>query len=147
MTTYFEVRTDSGTFDLQASVQIAGKDVIVTITGGVAHVGAVAIGQARPSLRDPTSLSASSSVYCVVGHKEDMLAKRAADRLAARLGSTVVVVAGIHWDALTADDIQRIDQNATVLTDLLIERVLSQALDQTPPDGPLGAATSRRPPA
>ncbi len=123
MTASFEIRTAFGELDLHATVQMAGRDVVVTIGGGECHVGAVAIAQPRPSLSTPGSVSASSSVICVVGHKEDMLAKAAADRLAARLRATVVVVAGIHWDGLTPNDIATIDRHARALTDLVVQHV------------------------
>lgn len=125
MTSRFDVHTEFGEFDLHASVQLAGNDVVVTVGGGKSHVGAIAIAQPRPSLRDSATVSSSSSVFCVVGHKEDMLAKRTADRLAVRLNTTVVVVAGIHWDGLTPNDLEKIDRNATALTDLLAERIRS----------------------
>ena len=68
----------------------------VGTTGNPHSIGAVAAAQPRPSLADPMRTSATASVFAYVGHKEDDLAKHAAETLAAALGTRVVVSAGIH---------------------------------------------------
>lgn len=91
----------------------AGEDLVVTIAGGESpHVGSVAMAVPRPSLRDPAVTSATGSVITLVGHKDDELAKPIAEFLAARLGRTVVVVAGVHVDRATLDDIERLRDTA-----------------------------------
>lgn len=94
----------------------AGEDLVVTIAGGESpHVGSVAVAVPRPSLRDPAVTSATASVITLVGHKDDELAKPIAEFLAARLGRTVVVVAGVHVDRATPDDIERLRDTAREL--------------------------------
>ncbi len=94
-----------GAFEIFAHVDQVGDDLVVLLTGGKAHVGAVAIAQPRPSLRDPDQPSSTGSVITLLGHKEDAVAKSMAEALSGRLVRNVVVVAGIHWDALTGEDI------------------------------------------
>jgi len=61
----FVVKTDKGNFDLEASVRFVGKDLLVAIWGGERpHIGAVAIAQPRPSLKDPAQISSTGSVFC-----------------------------------------------------------------------------------
>lgn len=80
--------------------------VTLTLTGGDrAHVGAVAVAQPRPSLRDPERTSASTSVITVVGHQDDEVARPLAHFLAANTGQPAAASVGIHWDDCTADDI------------------------------------------
>jgi hypothetical protein len=55
-------------------------------------------------------MSASTSVLTLLGHKEDMLAHRAATRLASSLGGNVVVCCGIHVDAITKVELKFIDE-------------------------------------
>ena len=123
--TEFTIETDTGEYDLSASVRLIGEDVLVAIWGGeVPHIGAVAVAQPRPSLKDPRVTSASASVICLVGHKEDELVKAAAEILAAALETQVVVTAGIHWDNLAPDAIQRIVQNSEILIDMILQKCI-----------------------
>ncbi len=87
-----------------------GDDLCIIITGGDRpHLGAVALAQARPSLEDSSRVSASTSVLTVAGHKEDLLARNAAQCVAAGLNRTVVVCCGIHVDAITPDELQFVE--------------------------------------
>ena len=122
----FTVRTHEGEYDITAGVRLIGQDVLVAICGGEKpHIGAVAMAQPRPSLKDPDVTSATASVFTYVGHKEDDLAKAAAEILAAALKTHVVVTAGIHWDNLTKEGIQQIIHNSEILIDLILEKVRS----------------------
>jgi hypothetical protein len=118
------VQTDTGEYDLEASVRLIGQDVLVAIWGGERpHIGAVAAAQPRPSLKDPGVTSATASVFCYVGHKEDDLAKAASEILAAALNTQVVVTAGIHWDDLSPEGIQKVIQNSERLVERIIEKI------------------------
>jgi hypothetical protein len=123
----FTVRTHEGEYDITAGVRLIGQDVLVAIYGGEKpHIGAVAMAQPRPSLKDPDVTSATASVFTYVGHKEDALAKAAAEILAAALKTHVVVTAGIHWDNLTKEGIQQIIHNSEILIDLILEKFTSK---------------------
>jgi len=103
-----------------------GTDLVLTIWGGtVPHVGAVALAQARPSLADPGVASATSSVLTLLGHKDDVVAREAADRFAAALGSTVVATAGLHVDAATPEEIQTLIATARCCLDQLLGEVMT----------------------
>ena len=122
----FHVHTNEGAYDISASVKLIGPDVLVAIWGGEKpHIGAVAMAQPRPSLKDPGVTSSTASVFSYVGHKEDEIAKSAAEILAASLKTRVVVTAGIHWDNLSSAGIQRVIQNSQILLDLIMEKLLS----------------------
>lgn len=101
-------RTEEGRYDLEASAVWLGKDLMVAIRGGRPHIGAVALAQPRPSLREAERTSATASVLCVVGHKEDAVVKKASEFLSAALGTRVVVAAGMHWDDLDEDGIRTV---------------------------------------
>ena len=120
----FHVATTQGEYDVEAHVQSVGEDLLVAISGGEKpHIGAVAAAQPRPSLKDPSVTSATASVICYVGHKEDDLAKHAAEKLAATFSTRVVVTAGIHWDNLSEEGIQKVIRNSRNLLDLVIDRI------------------------
>jgi hypothetical protein len=94
-----------------------GHDLVVIVCGGDrAHIGASALAQPRASLNDAEKISASTSVMCVVGHKEELLAHRIAQTLASRLNCVVSVSCGIHVDNADKQQIQIIQ---TMVAELL----------------------------
>ena len=122
----FTIQTNEGEYDLSAQVRLIGADILVAIWGGEKpHIGAVAAAQSSPSLKDPKVMSATASVLCYSGHKEDELAKSAAKKLAAALDTKVVVTAGIHWDNISAGGIQKVIRNSEVLVTTVQERIQS----------------------
>jgi predicted nucleotide-binding protein len=122
----FTLKTDEGAYDLEANVRLIGNDLLVAIWGGEKpHIGAVSMAQARPSLKDPNVTSATASVFCFVGHKEDELAKAASEILAAAMNTQVVVTAGIHWDNMSKEGIQKVIRNSEILVDLILEKIAS----------------------
>lgn len=91
---------------------LCGKDICLNIGGGsLAHIGAVAVGEPRPSLRNNGELSASCSVLCMLGHKDDLLAREAALQLASAAGTRAVVTVGLHVDEAAPADIGLLSEN------------------------------------
>ena len=124
--TEFTLKTDTGAYDLTASVRWIGPDLLVAIWGGEKpHIGAVAVAQPRPSLKDPEVTSATASVICNVGHKEDDLVKAASEILASVLKTQVVVAAGIHWDNLDDEGIQTIIKNSRILVEMILDKCVA----------------------
>lgn len=78
-----------------------GRDLVLRIGGGDAHVGAVAV----VSPAGGTGGEGCEELSVVPGHKEGPLALAAARRLAAAGRRTCVCVAGIHLDAITPEEI------------------------------------------
>ncbi len=116
------VRTTAKTYPIEAEAVRIGPDVFVYIWGGERpHIGSVAAAQPRPSLADPSMKSATASVLTYVGHKEDEIAKEAAETLAARLDTNVVVTAGIHWDDLPADGVRTIVERCREIITKLVD--------------------------
>ena len=123
----FTIHTNEGEYDLSAHVRLIGADLLVAIWGGEKpHIGAVAAAHSSPSLKDPKVMSTTASVLCYSGHKEDELAKSAAKKLAAALDTKVVVTAGIHWDNLSVEGIQKVNRNSEVLVTTIQKRIQSE---------------------
>jgi len=98
--------------NVSCSVKWLGDDMVLHVYGGqVPHVGAVAVASPRPSLKDPSVVSASASVITLLGHKEDELARSLALELSAFFSCKVVVVAGIHMESARGVDIEQINAN------------------------------------
>lgn len=119
----FTVSEKKDNFEVFAEVHELGGDCLVILWGGTKpHIGAVGIAQVRPSLRDPEKVAATSSVFTFVGHKEDVLVKAMAEELTRRLARNTVVVAGIHWDALSEENIKNITA--------ICQRLMEQAVEK-----------------
>lgn len=117
----FTVSTNQGLYNLSANVQKIGSDLLISIWGGEKpHIGAVAISEPRASLRDASVTSASTSVFCFLGHKEDELAKWMANNLASLLNRKIVVTVGVHWDNISEEGIKRVVKNNKALLDLIL---------------------------
>ena len=107
----FDLSSEGGRYQIHATTMFMGDDLLVAIWGGTRpHIGAVAVALPRPSIADPQTISATSSVFTLLGHKEDTVVKMVSEHLSARLEKNVVVIAGIHWDNLAAEAIEEIVQ-------------------------------------
>jgi hypothetical protein len=120
----FMVSISKGKFKLHAYTQRMGQDLLVSIWGGTRpHIGAVGMAIPRPSLRDPKKWSATSPNFTFIGHKEDALVKGISERLATELKRNVVVVAGIHWDGITAKEIEIIEDLTQKISDEILKKL------------------------
>lgn len=111
-----------GRLAVRAQASPVGRDLVVTLSGGQAHAGAVAL--ASPAAGD----AAGGGVLVLPPHKEGPLAGEGARLLAEAAGCACVVVAGIHQDGATPQEIVAIVANAR----LALAR-LAQALAAVPP--------------
>jgi hypothetical protein len=91
-----EYTTSVAGFPLRLRCARMGEDVCLVLSGGEEHIGAAAVAQPRPSLADPARTSATASVIALTGHKEDMLARELALKVAGTLNVVACVVCGIH---------------------------------------------------
>ena len=110
-------------FEVNAAIHVLGRDILVVLAGGALHIGAVGIGQPRASLKYEGKLSSTGSVFTILGHKEDVIAKSMSEELAKNLNRTAVVVAGIHWDGLTTDELDRIVNICSRITEKIIVKI------------------------
>ena len=98
-----------GELEVFAQVEVVGDDLVVILWGGAKpHIGAIGVAQPRSGLKDPETISATSSVFTFLGHKEDAVAKAMSEELARELNRKVVVVAGMHWEDLEDKRIEEV---------------------------------------
>lgn len=79
-----------------------GQDTAFIVTGGVAHIGAVATAYWTEGK------TIQVDVISMPGHREAELVEELARMAAIKLGRTVVVVAGIHLEKPTKQEIEDI---------------------------------------
>ena len=119
----------TGDYSLEAAIRVLGGDLLIAVWGGTRpHIGAVGIAHPRPSLKDTKQISATASVYTVVGHKEDTIVQQMAKQISSALNRMVVVTAGIHWDNLTPEAIEKIVANTEALTRMIIDKAKEKGL-------------------
>jgi hypothetical protein len=111
-------------YEVVAIVYELSDDCLVILYGGTRpHIGAIGMAQARPSLKDPKENAATSSVFTYTGHKEDMVAKALSEELTRRLGRNTVVVAGIHWDDLSVEGIEKVRSICRLITEKIVKEL------------------------
>ena len=101
-----------------------GKDLQLIISGGQAHIGAVALAVCY----DRNRAAVNVSQIAVYGHREDALCREVAATLSKGLKTTVAVSAGIHFDGLLEEDIAEIMQISKELTEELLNYFDSNGL-------------------
>ena len=105
----WRVSEKKGGLEVSAQANVVGDDLLVVLWAGARpHIGAIGIAQTRPSLKDPKIISATSSVFTFLGHKEDVVAKEMSEESARKLNRKVVVVAGMHWEKLHDERIDEV---------------------------------------
>ena len=93
----------------QVSLQASylGNDLVVQIFNTGAHIGAVAIGE-----YDFEHERASVSVITRLGHKDDVIAQKAAYLISKSTKRPVCVIAGVHLDNIKNTEIDQLQENA-----------------------------------
>ncbi|MEN8008437.1 MAG: hypothetical protein ABFS42_15620 [Candidatus Krumholzibacteriota bacterium] len=97
------LRVGSNRTGVKLELQSQGRDFLLLVTGGEAHVGAVAVwdvgNETGPIINEMS------------GHREGPLAGECAEILGRACGRTVVAVVGIHQDNATPEEITAIVAN------------------------------------
>lgn len=94
----------SGRTGVKLELRSQGRDLLLVITGGQAHVGAVAVWDAG----NPAD---GATVCELPDHREGQLAGECAAAVGRASGRTTAVVAGIHQDNATPEEIAAIVAN------------------------------------
>jgi hypothetical protein len=110
-----ELSRGEGRARVNVTVNSMGSDLVVRIYNQNAHIGAVAIGE-----YDCEHARASVSVITRLGHKDDALAGEAAYLLSRSIRGPVCVIAGVHLDDITREEIDKILANArTAISEII----------------------------
>ncbi len=90
-------------------VYLQGEDLIIRCFGGdKPHIGAIAIAIPRISMANSLRTSATTSVYALTGHKDDVIATSMARKIAAAVNKLVVAIVGIHIEGITEVKINKL---------------------------------------
>ena len=97
---------------LHVRVERIGKDVLVTVSGGEAHIGSCVVAVPRPSLAAHGKPGCTSSVINLTGHKDEVICRRIAEELCRASGRTVVCTGGFHADGISGSGIREVTEAA-----------------------------------
>jgi hypothetical protein len=111
----YELTRGEGRTQVKLMASNMGNDLIVTIRNENAHLGAVAVGE-----YDHEHERASVSVITRLGHKDDAVAQRAAYAISKLTRKPVCVIAGIHLDNITGEEIDKILENSSTAVEELL---------------------------
>jgi gallate decarboxylase subunit D len=95
-----------------------GCDLIVRLYNENPHIGAVAVGEYSVEHN-----RVSVSVITRLGHKDDIIAQKAAYTISHATRQPVCVVTGVHLDDISIDEINRLVENASLVVQDLIQKL------------------------
>ena len=108
-------------FTLQGTVIILDNDdVVVVVSGGRDHIGAIGLAVPRHSLLDLNTISATASILTIPGHKDEEPAKYVSEKVAAATERNIAVIAGIHYDNLAFTGLEILRELWVSLTEKII---------------------------
>lgn len=93
------------------SMQIikVGNDYNIILQGGEKpHIGCTVLAIPRLSLMDDGSISATSSVLNVTGHKDEEICRYVAEKICMKKNAIVVCSGGFHMDNISQERIQEV---------------------------------------
>jgi hypothetical protein len=111
----YELTKGEGRARVNVTVNSLGSDLVVRIYNQNAHIGAVAIGD-----YDGEHQRASVSLITRLGHKDDALAREAAYLLSKSIRRPVCVIAGVHLDHITREEIDEVLANTKIAVSEII---------------------------
>lgn len=104
-------------FPICVALSGCGNDTLVKITGGCApHIGSVSVAyldSGEPALR----------TLLLPGHRDDVVSDLFAEAIAKKLGATVTVVCGIHYEEPGKEGIEEIMACVRGLLDEVINSI------------------------
>ena len=107
-----ELIKGEGRTRVSLSAKSLGGDLVVFIYNENAHIGAVAVAE-----YDHKEKRTSTSVITRLGHKDDAIAQKAAYLISRKTKKPSCVIAGIHLDDITEEEIQQFLTNADSLVE------------------------------
>jgi hypothetical protein len=120
----------TGRYIIEGIAICCGKDINISIGGGeLYHIGAVGVAVPRTEIRNEKKRSATTSVICVQGHKEDEFAHYASKYLATALNCIVTVSVGVHIDDADMEDIKILNDNFKNLVKKLEKSLLEKLIE------------------
>ena len=121
------IEDSDNNFKITADIIRTGEDLVIIIGGGKYHIGAVGISYPTASIIEEEKNTITTSVITLPAHKEDIVAKMFSEKVSKALNKKIVAVAGIHFDNISKDDIEKILEGCERLCEKVINRICEDA--------------------
>lgn len=109
---------------LEIRAEKVGSDILICLSGGShPHIGCVVQAVPRPSLKGDGTVSATSSVLNLTGHKEEVLCRMLAEKVCCACNAVVVCTGGFHLDNITPAQISEVMGTAEMLGDEILAEI------------------------
>ncbi len=114
----YESTTGENRSRVSLSAFSMGNDIVVAIYNENAHLGAMALAE-----YDHKEQRVSCSVLTRLGHKDDVIAQKAAYLISKHTHKPCCVIAGIHLDNISRKELEQILENSRRLVDEFISQI------------------------
>ena len=114
----YESTTGENRVRVNLSAFLMGSDLVVSIYNENAHLGAMALAE-----YDHGEQRVSCSVLTRLGHKDDVVAQKAAYLISKHTHKPCCVIAGIHLDDISGEEMEQILENSRHLIDEFISQI------------------------
>ena len=117
-----ELKIGKGKCQIYVEAHSYSDGLSILLHGGdKSHIGAVAISIPRQSLKEKRVTSCSTSILTITGHKDDIIAREMSETVCRSIKKTIVVVAGVHINRASSEDIKNVMSNCRKASKKLIE--------------------------
>jgi len=113
-----ELTCGKGRITVKLFAHFMGSDVVVSIFNKNAHIGAIALGE-----YDHQEQRASTSVFTRIGHRDNIIAQKAAYLISKNTKRPTCVIAGVHIDNISNEEMEHILENSSTLVDNFISSI------------------------
>lgn len=97
-----------------------GDDYNITISGGdKPHIGSSVLAVPRLSLTGDGSVSATSSVMNMIGHKDEQICRDLAEKVCINKNAVVLCSGGFHVDNISKDGIDEVLRAVKELAEMI----------------------------
>ncbi|MBS5983355.1 hypothetical protein GT646_05000 [Clostridium butyricum] len=110
---------------ISISVTKIGEDYNIILEGGEnPHIGCTVLAIPRLSLTGDGSVSSTSSVLNVTGHKDEEVCRYVAEKICVNKNAVVVCCGGFHIDNITQDRIKEVINGVRELCEKIILKLI-----------------------
>ena len=107
-------------FTIFAEIKDIGRDLLIILTGGDCHIGAVSTAQLCRGINNTEKLTSSVSTLTFYGHQDNEVTKIISKTVSRSISRNVVTVGGMHWDRLSPEELNEI----LLLVNELIDKII-----------------------
>ncbi len=119
-----KISVGEGRYEVWGEMSLLGEDVVIQVGGGDApHIGCVAVAIPRESRKEKNVTSTTSSVFNIVGHKDEVVIRNIAEKVCRSINRVVLCVGGIHVENADQEEIDLLVSNGEELAEALVLEV------------------------